>query len=72
MNTGWPLATLEPNSTMRSLSITSVYEQVVAATPIVFFSAVVDGAWQTRAALSTLLRAEEAGRPSARRSTSRW
>ena len=32
---------------------------VVAATPIVCLSAVVDGAWQTRAALSTLLRAEE-------------
>ena len=55
MNTGCALATLAPNSTMRSLSITSVYEHVVAATPIVRFSAVVDGAWQTRAALSTLL-----------------
>ena len=55
MNTGWPLATLEPNNTMRSLLITSVYEQVVAATPIVFLRVVVDGAWQTRAALSMLL-----------------
>ena len=54
MNTGWALATSAPNSTMRSLSITSRYEHVVAATPIVSFSAVVDGAWQTRAALSTL------------------
>ncbi len=54
MNTGCALATLAPNSTMRSLSMTSVYEHVVAATPIVFFSAVVDGAWHTRAALSTL------------------
>ncbi len=55
MNTGWPLATLAPNSTMRSLLMTSVYEHVVAATPIVFFSVVVDGAWHTRAALSMLL-----------------
>ena len=38
----------------RSLSITSRYEHVVAATPIACFSAVVDGAWHTRAALSTL------------------
>ena len=55
MNTGWALATLAPNSTMRSLSMTSVYEHVVAPTPIVRFSVVVDGAWQTRAALSMLL-----------------
>ena len=54
MNTGWPLATSEPNSTIRSLSITSRYEHVVAATPIASLSAVVDGAWHTRAALSTL------------------
>ena len=54
MKTGWPLATSEPNRTTRSLSITSRYEQVVAATPIAAFNAVVDGAWQTRAALSTL------------------
>ena len=27
----------------------------MAATPIAFFSAAVEGAWQTRAALSTLL-----------------
>ena len=44
MNTGCALATSEPNSTMRSLSITSRYEHVVAATPIASFSAVVDGA----------------------------
>ena len=31
MNTGCALATLAPNSTMRSLSMTSVYEHVVAA-----------------------------------------
>ncbi len=55
MNTGWPLATFAPNSTMRSLLMTSVYEHVVAATPMVFFNVVVDGAWQTRAALSMLL-----------------
>ena len=55
MNTGCAFATLAPKSTMRSLLITSVYEHVVAATPIVRLSAVVDGAWQTRAALSTLL-----------------
>ena len=54
MNTGWPLATLAPKSTIRSLLMTSVYEHVVAATPIVRLSVTVDGAWQTRAALSTL------------------
>ncbi len=32
MNTGWALATSDPNSTMRSDSMTSVYETVVAAT----------------------------------------
>ena len=35
--------------------MTSVYETVVAAAPIVCFSTIVDGAWQTRAALSMLL-----------------
>ena len=35
MNTGCALATFAPKSTMRSLPITSVYEHVVAATPIV-------------------------------------
>ena len=55
MKTGCPLAVLLPNSTIRSLSMTSVYEQVVAATPMARFSAVVEGAWHTRAALSTLL-----------------
>ena len=44
MNTGCPLAVLLPNSTIRSLSMTSVYEHVVAATPIARFNAVVDGA----------------------------
>ena len=54
MKTGCALATFAPNSTMRSLWITSVYEQVVAAAPIALQSTPVDGAWQTRAALSTL------------------
>ena len=54
MNTGCALATFAPKSTMRSELITSVYEHVVAAIPMVRFSAVVDGAWHTRAALSTL------------------
>ena len=54
MNTGCALATLAPNRMIRSLPITSVYEHVVAATPICCLSAVVDGAWHTRAALSTL------------------
>ena len=43
MNTGCALATLAPKRTMRSLSITSVYEQVVAPTPMARFSVVVDG-----------------------------
>ena len=38
MNTGWLLAGFAPHSTMRSLSITSCSEHVVAATPIVCFS----------------------------------
>ena len=54
MKTGWALATSAPKSTMRSLSMTSRYEHVVAATPIDSLSAEVDGAWHTRAALSTL------------------
>src|SRR3954462_5653849 len=53
MNTGWLLAGLEPMSTTRSVSSTSANEHVVAAAPIVFFSATVDGAWHTRAAEST-------------------
>ena len=55
MNTGCALATLAPKSTIRSLSMTSVYEHVVAPTPIARFRMVVDGAWHTRAALSMLL-----------------
>ena len=55
MKTGCPLATLAPKSTIRSLLMTSVYEHVVAATPMVRFNVVVDGAWHTRAALSMLL-----------------
>ncbi len=55
MKTGWAFATSEPKSTIRSLPMTSVYEHVVAPTPSVSFSAIVDGAWHTRAALSTLL-----------------
>ena len=54
MNTGWLLAGFEPQSTMRSLSITSWSEQVDAATPIVSFRPSVEGAWQTRAAESTM------------------
>ena len=49
------MATLAPNSTIRSLLMTSVYEHVVAATPMDFLRVVVDGAWHTRAALSMLL-----------------
>ena len=54
MKTGCAFATSAPNSTTRSLSMTSRYEHVVAATPIACFNAPVDGAWQTRAALSML------------------
>ena len=55
MNTGWLLAGLAPHSTTRSLSITSGSEHVVAATPIgLACRPTVDGAWQTRAAESTL------------------
>ena len=53
MNTGGLLAGLAPQITMRSLSMTSCSEQVVAATPMVCLSPRVDGAWQTRAAEST-------------------
>ena len=55
MTTGWALATSEPNSTIRSDAIRSVYEIVVAPAPTIVLSAAVDGAWHTRAALSTLL-----------------
>ena len=44
MNTGCAFATLAPKSTIKSLSMTSVYEHVVAPTPIARFSVVVDGA----------------------------
>jgi hypothetical protein len=54
VNTGWLLATFVPHSTIRSLSITSWSEQVLALTPIVAFMPSVLGAWQTRAAESTL------------------
>ncbi len=54
MNTGWLLAGLVPQSTTRSLSITSWSEHVEAATPMVSLRPTVDGAWQTRAAESTL------------------
>jgi hypothetical protein len=54
MTTGWALATLLPNSTTRSVSMRSVYEMVVAPTPMALFSVLVEGAWQTRAALSML------------------
>ena len=54
MNTGWLFAGFVPQSTTRSLSMTSCSEQVDAATPIVSFKPTVDGAWQTRAAESTL------------------
>src|ERR687893_339221 len=54
MNTGWLLAGLDPTSTTRSASRTSANEQVVAAAPIVSLSASVEGAWQMRAAESTL------------------
>jgi hypothetical protein len=53
MNTGWLLAGFEPQSTTRSLSMTSVSEQVDAATPMVALSPRVEGAWHTRAAEST-------------------
>ena len=54
MNTGWLLAGLVPHSTTRSVSSTSLSEQVEAATPIDALSPRVDGAWQTRAAESML------------------
>ena len=54
MNTGCAFATSEPTRTTRSAFSTSVYEHVVAATPMVRFSAPVEGAWQMRAALSML------------------
>ena len=53
--TGWLLAMFEPTNTTRSLPIPSRYEQVVAAMPIISLSAVVLGAWHTRAALSMAL-----------------
>ncbi len=53
--TGWLLATLEPMNTIRSLLSQSVYEHVVAATPIASFSPKVLGEWHTRAALSMAL-----------------
>ena len=53
MNTGWLFAGLEPQRTIRSLSMTSTREQVDAATPIVALRPRVEGAWQTRAAEST-------------------
>ena len=45
---------VEPINTTRSVSSTSRKEQVVAAAPMASRSATVDGAWQTRAALSML------------------
>src|SRR3954465_8010165 len=45
MKTGWFVAGLDPMSTTRSVSSTSTNEQVVAAAPIVSFSATDDGAW---------------------------
>ena len=54
MNTGWLLATFVPHSTIRSVSRTSCIEHVLAATPIVFLSPTVDGAWHMRAAESML------------------
>ena len=53
MNTGWLFAGLAPQSTMRSLSMTSWSEQVHAATPMVALRPRVEGAWHTRAAEST-------------------
>src|SRR5690606_15404048 len=52
MKTGWLFAGFAPQSTTRSLSMTSVREQVDAATPMDAFSPSVDGAWHTRAAES--------------------
>ena len=54
MNTGWLLAGLAPHSTTSGASTTSRNEQVVAATPIVWRSPTVEGAWHTRAAESML------------------
>jgi hypothetical protein len=54
MKTGCALATSDPTRTTRSARSTSLYEQVVAATPTVRFNAPVEGAWQIRAALSML------------------
>ncbi len=52
MNTGWLLAGFVPQSTTRSLSITSCNEHVDAATPIDPLRPIVEGAWHTRAAES--------------------
>ena len=46
------MATFEPMKTIRSVPIQSVYEHVVAPTPIASFRPKVLGEWQTRAALS--------------------
>ncbi len=59
MKTGCAFATFAPNSTMSSESITSVYEQVVAAMPIVRFSAVVDGCMAHARRVVDVVGAEE-------------
>ena len=44
-----------PKNTSRPVRIQALYETVEAATPMDCFIATVEGAWQMRAALSTLL-----------------